>query len=243
MSKHDYKYVRTKEEFYQEIKKGRSFYTTKLFDKTRYQSLYDYVVRKNEADVHDLLIIGELLFSNENIGPKQQKQIFDIALKISEAQDPRGYNLLGKCYFYGKGVEKNKEIGVKHLQKAAELGEPEALFILGLTYSNVNNTISQSWFNKAENKMGLINTMCSLIYREVSTFSIQQKPSNLAFDLIKKAEDGDIDAQVSLALHRLKGDGIKQDIRDAHYMLSKASLKGSKTAKTYIEKYFENRLI
>lgn len=65
-------------------------------------------------------------------------------------------------------------------------------------------------------------------------------PSNLIYSLIDKAEMDDVDSQVKLALHFLKGDEVKQNISYEHYWFSTASLAGSKIAKEYVEKYFQN---
>ncbi len=276
MNKYVIKYVKDNEEFYQEIRNGRHFSTVKLPKKEDYQRLLEDVVLQEKYNIHDLVIIGEILFLNKNMNEAHDKQIFKIALELTNAKDSRGYNLLSKCYYFGVGVPTDESLAIKYLElaaseedaislynlwyldnhgvkgiskpldclkKAAELGEPESQLILGKTYLNNNDIYNaRNQFNLAY-KNGLIAGKGYLTIIDLDSFNIQKMPSNLIYSLIDKAEMDDVDSQVKLALHFLKGDEVKQNISYAHYWFSTASLAGSKIAKQYIDKYFENMII
>ena len=136
-------------------------------------------------------------------------------------------NSLGKCYFSGKGVEKNLNKAAEWYTKAAEQGYAEAECNLGFCY-RFGNGITQNlakaveWFTKsaeqgyalAQYLLGRFNKYGELI----------KKDHTKAFEWYSKAaEQGMAQAQYSLGCCFFNGEGVEKDLAKAAEWFTKAA--------------------
>ena len=61
---------------------------------------------------------------------KDDVKAFEWQKKSAQQGNPAGELSLGNCYYFGKGVETNKEEGIKLIQKAANQGYEPAKGVL-----------------------------------------------------------------------------------------------------------------
>lgn len=85
---------------------------------------------------------------------EKNEESFEYYLKATNQGDVNAQYILGLCYFYGNGVEKDLSEAVKWYRKAAVQGFADAQYNLGICYYNgdgVEKNLSEAvvWFRKA----------------------------------------------------------------------------------------------
>lgn len=126
MSKYKIVYVDEVEQFYQEICKGKAFKTVKFNDQKSFDELLRLALNKGEKDLNAQLIVAEIFLLKK----EEETRIYQIASELAKKKDPRGYNLLGKCFYYGIEVEKNNKTAIHQFKIAANLGDAFASYNL-----------------------------------------------------------------------------------------------------------------
>jgi TPR repeat protein len=146
------------------------------------------------------LIIGEFIANRAEIEELMDKYSekaygwFQKAVKGFQAAADQGYTdakaMLGFCYYFGRGIEKNENIAVELLQIAAEQDHKDAQILLGIFYSsgNVLNRDTNKafkWFQNAANHsesaknlrdgLLLIEILSKMEFEEKVDFFIKQK--------------------------------------------------------------------
>ncbi|EXX56613.1 uncharacterized protein OCT59_023531 [Rhizophagus irregularis] len=61
---------------------------------------------------------------------KDYEKAYELFKKLTEKENPNAINMLGYCYDYGFGIDVNKQKAVELYQKAADLGNSDALINL-----------------------------------------------------------------------------------------------------------------
>ncbi|RGB29650.1 hypothetical protein C1646_672286 [Rhizophagus diaphanus] len=61
---------------------------------------------------------------------KNYEKAYELFKKLTEMENPNAINMLGYCYDYGFGIDVNKQKAVELYQKAADLGNSDALINL-----------------------------------------------------------------------------------------------------------------
>ena len=74
--------------------------------------------------------------ANKLLEKKQYKKAIKILKQLDEENYSEASILLGVLYFFGDGIEKNRDKGSKYLNKAFDLGNYKAIFWFGFFANN-----------------------------------------------------------------------------------------------------------
>jgi TPR repeat protein len=90
------------------------------------------------------------LQSGEGITPGNLRALSSF-LEAANAGHPEGQYLVGECYLNGRGVDKNEELGLEWLRKAADADFEKAFVRLGIFYQSRVGDEDQAiyWYSKA----------------------------------------------------------------------------------------------
>jgi TPR repeat protein len=81
------------------------------------------LAESGNADAQVFLVA---VYSENKVVKEDSKQAFYWASKAAEQNDPMGLFLVAHCYMYGEGVEKNIELSINYMKKAARAGNKTA---------------------------------------------------------------------------------------------------------------------
>jgi hypothetical protein len=178
-------------------------------------------VQKNAARAQELLVVaakkhhvdaqyelGNFYYFGHN-GKKDAQQALSWYQAAAEGRHANAQFQLGKILYGGIGVKEDRELGKKWLELAYENGITKAREILSATGSS-NDGKPKSPTATAENK------------------SKQTNPSSAAAEPaikreIRQAENGNVDAQYSLGIRFLKGNGADKNPAKAVEWIRKAA--------------------
>ena len=107
-------------------------YESGLGCKVNYQEairLYKILVDRNMP-----VAINNLAALYRRLELSNDKEIFDLYLKVMRLNEPRAFANVGVAYEYGKGVEKNINKAIEYYKKSVELDDPFGCTKLGLCY-------------------------------------------------------------------------------------------------------------
>lgn len=160
---------------------------------------------------------------------------YDNALVLLRPAADRGFykaqNLLGECYYYGKGVKKDLELAVFWFKRSAEQGYAPAQHNLGESYlfgKGVEKDVEKAlyWSKKAVSQnYGSSNFIIGYIYEcELQDFVSASKYYKMG------AEAGYTNAMNNLGRLYEYGYGVPQNIDKAIALYNKAAQKGNGTA-------------
>lgn len=171
--------------------------------------------------------IGFIYMGNDDFeeNPEQAFYWFNEAAKKG---DDVGMNNLGCCYKNGFGVEEDVEKAAEWFKKSADLGYVDAMIELGDYYQGVlvDHKKAKMWYLKAaelgnaeaQNKLGVFYADVENDYKE-------------AIKWYKKAIEQDYpNAYRNLGICYRDGNGVKQDLKKAEELFSKASELGVEDA-------------
>ncbi|GBC07854.1 hypothetical protein RclHR1_07730007 [Rhizophagus clarus] len=186
--------------------------------------------------------VAQLILINEHIYGKGFKKnyylTFELSKKLAE-EHACGMNILGHCYESGIGTNIDEEKAFEFYQKAADLGNFNALSNLGWCYyggigTDIKEEKSFELYQKAAD-LGSSNGISNLgwcYYEGIGTDVDRQK----AFELYQKAANLENNgAQCRLALMYEIGDGIKKDVDQAIYWYKRAATQGNLTAQKKLD--------
>lgn len=91
------------------------------------QRLVLHVEAAKNGSAQDQLSLGKMYFHGENCEQDYSKAVyyFNAVIENTNRADyllDEAFCLLGQCYYTGKGVELNQELGKHYIQKAADRG-------------------------------------------------------------------------------------------------------------------------
>ena len=171
--------------------------------------------------------IGFIFMGDEGI-EENSKQSFYWFNEAANKNNPVGMYNLGNCYKNGYGIEADVEKAAEWFKKAAELGNVDAMCELGGYYQEVLVDFNKAkmWYLKAaelgnaeaQNKLGVIYADIENDYKE-------------AIKWYKKAiEQENPWAYRNLGILYRDGNGVKQNLKKAEELFSKASELGIEDA-------------
>ena len=159
-----------------------------------------------------LVLLSIFVFANEHI---------DNLIKLAKKGDSNAIYQLGYCFENGIDVKKDLKRAKELYQKAAKLGNQDAIVTLGLM--NLDNNLQNTTHHNNSIKVKMKND-----------FSLNLTTKDLK-ELLKKAKSGDKDAIFTIGALYESGFGvIKQDREKAMVFYKKAASLGSKKAKEII---------
>jgi len=133
----------------------------------------------------------------------------------------------------------NENLEIKSLEVAAEQGDMEAQFNLGLMYydgegTEVNYEKALYWWEKAA-EQGDVRAQFNVgsMYYDGEGTEVNYKKALYWYE--KAAEQGDVDAQFETGCIYYKGEGTKRNKEKALYWWEQAAAQGNKRAQEYIE--------
>ena len=177
---------------------------------------------------------------------------YENAIKSFRAAAKYGYAPalanFGKCYFDGKGVDENKQLGMRYFEMAAEKGNNLAMHYLGNIYHEgkivtKSDSLAFEYYQKAaKNNFGLSQRMMGR-FHEYGIYV--EKDSEKALDWYNlAATQGDPEALYKVGRHIVEQDSInglsKRQLRKspAIQYMRKAARSGNKEAQRFIVKCF-----
>lgn len=171
------------------------------------------------------LLLGKGLIGLESEEKHDREQDKRLAVywlrKVAKRGDTNAISLLGECFFDGDGVRRNRPLGFKMMQQAAEQGYGPAQYDLSLRYrygDYVEKDFDKEffWLQKA------VENGCSMAYNDLGVcYSLgcgTQIDHDKAFALYKKAircTYMDEEAANNLAICYENGEGVEPDPREA----------------------------
>lgn len=178
-----------------------------------------------------------------------RSKAFDYWVKAHEAGSIDASYWIGECLFSGWGTEQNPQKGFEFLQYAADKGQPEACFVLGMAYCNgfSKNGIElkpdfdrgMEWLrissekNQADAQWNLGD--CYYVQGDYTT----------AFKWYKRSADQNNPMGIKrVGVRLMDGDGVEQNFSEAEKYIKKAKQMGLEDMDFILGKlyYFQNRL-
>jgi TPR repeat protein len=212
-----------------------------------------YMKAATNRDVSSELHLAELYRDNEEI--KNLQESFNWFLKVAQQFDSSTNRLdkiftreavvpVAKAYDKGLGVDQDKTEAIKWYKKAADAGETEAEWRLGVKYNvgdgvDIDMQKALQWYVKAANtpkEFGIIvlpgvaeaQRNIGYLYRDGEGVA---KDAQEAFGwFMKAAETGDSTSQCEVAKAYNTGIGVLQDSQKAFIWYQKAAYQGNKLA-------------
>lgn len=185
--------------------------------------------------------VGEFyLYATGNF-PQDNDEAFHYLTKAVEMNDnlPYAHTLLGKCYLNGWGTNENTHKANEHLKKAANANSAEAMYWLGILYSDADNeSEAVNWYKKAADK-GNILALENLgdCYSEGDGVAQNERE---AVRLYRKAsEHGNVDAKAKLGGCYILGSGVSENFDYGVQLIEEAAEEGSEYAISFIQAYNE----
>ncbi len=169
--------------------------------------------------------------------------------KAAQSGDVFAQYKLASMYYEGKGVQPNSEEAAKWYLKAARQGHVEAQFILGIMHERGdgverNDDQAYQWISTAAQQghpraRTLLESDKWLLYLDARTQDRDEPGERTdapdaggdtpevtreqVDEYIRKAEDGDIDAQYNLGVIFYHGEGVARDFDQAYTWFRKAA--------------------
>lgn len=139
--------------------------------------------------------------------------------KAHDLGDPEGTDGIGRCLFYGRGIEKDKARAVEdYFIPAAEAGEVQSMVKLFEYFSkeNKDEELADYWKRTAvialDDSADYDHVAMRLKSLGLSKGDLYQKDEDQAFDLMQEAADlGDVLAQYFLGQYYCHGTGVLMD--------------------------------
>lgn len=129
-----------------------------------------------------------------------------------------------------ESVIKNGDEDIEGYRKAAELGDVEAQFMLGWSYSKgvgvtKNTKVACEWFRKAAEQGDVESQYCLGLMYEIGDGVAQDTKTSISW-YRKAAEQGDARTQYILGVRYVKGEGVPKDYKVACDWYLKAAEQG-----------------
>ncbi|OUS36860.1 hypothetical protein A9R00_11340 [Oleispira antarctica] len=154
---------------------------------------------------------------------------------LQKSKDMSLYELYNKGidYWFGvKGVDKNYKIAFKWFKKAADLGDSDAQFNLGVIYTSgkgVQQDYKEAlyWYKKSADQ-GHVDAQFNLgIKYEFGEEGFQKNMKQAIYWYQKAADQGNAEAESKLGFLFERGEGVQQDYKEALYWYKKSADQGN----------------
>ena len=173
---------------------------------------YEMAAKQNNA-------LGMTNLADLYIQENKLKKAKPLLLKAAEKEYGYAQYLLAMNFFYYKH-ENNKE-ALHWLERAASNDEPEALYQLGLYYSEANDLAKAIKYYQRAAELNNADAALELGYIYGEGFGVEQDDNKALFYLKKAAESGNQEVLDELAAMALSGEG-NMDAKEAEYWIKKA---------------------
>lgn len=142
-------------------------------------------------------------------------QDFPEYMKKAQAGDTEGMRVVGICYLYGTGTDKDARKAWDWLGKAASAGNTEAQYDLGCLYRDgmgvkQNSTESAYWFRRAA-RNGNAKAMVNIARQFAEGNGVLQDYRIAAENYWRAAERGEPEGMYQYAVMLRDGVGVQQD--------------------------------
>ena len=180
--------------------------------------------KRKAEEAEEFYNTGEDYFYRRNGKIKKYEEAVKWYRKAVELGHTHAQYSLGYCYYWGKGVEKDEEEAIKWYRKAAEQGDADAQYELGDYYGNVWSLIFDD------------NESCR--NRRYDAKEAAKWYRKAAEQYLKAAEQGNAEAQYSLGVCYLLGNGVGIDRELAFEWFLKAAEQGNASAQYQLGEYY-----
>lgn len=170
----------------------------------------------------------------------------DSIRKAAQSGDVIAQFKLAAMYYEGKGLQRNNEEAAKWYRKAAEQDHVEAQFLLGIMYERGdgvqrNDDLAYKWISLAAQQghpraRTLLESDKWLLYLDAKTPDkegpgepgpqMPEVPREQVDEYLRKAGEGDVDAQYNLGIIYYHGEGVEKDFEQALSWFQKAAEQG-----------------
>ena len=140
---------------------------------------------------------------------------------MAEQGDSKAQYALGFCYYSGTGVAKDDAEAVKWYRKAAEQGNTDAQFDLGVVTKDDVEAVK--WYRKAA-EQGNAKAQFNLGFCYEKGTGVAKDDVEAVKWYRKAAEQGQTNAQFCLASCLVEGKGVAQDLIEAYALLNLAGI-------------------
>lgn len=193
-------------------------------DKAKALRLLQRGTRLEDGDIFNLLGRG---YAEGWWGRQDMEQAAFYYRQASERQIPSAMYNLALCHLHGRGVAKSRQRACTLLQRAAALGDTDALNLLGQGYE-------KGWFAPADRKAALrcylqaaeqgnSTAMCNAASCYMAGIQGISQPDKAVFWLKKAHACGSSAALYPLACHYFRGTGVEQNLQYALHLLQQAA--------------------
>jgi TPR repeat protein len=188
-------------------------------------------------------LIGLVWFLSKRVQDKDDFHYMGNIQKSAQAGDAIAQYKLAMIYYEGNGVERDDAEAMKWLQKAAQQDHIEAQYVLGVMYEKGESVPkdddqaykwismaarqgyararvvleSDKWMGYAESRFGAGDS------QGPSEGTIDKVTSEQIEEYLRKAEEGDVDAQYNLGIIYYHGEGAPRDFDQALAWFHKAA--------------------
>lgn len=166
------------------------------------------------------------------------KDAFKNALEGAKAGDTSAQSLVGCYYLNGEGVRRNKREAKYWSEKAAQKGDPEAIFNLALLCEQEGTPKDSRravlLYNKAA-MLGDLEAQTNLALKLLAGDGVDRDAEAGIFWLKKAAQRGASIPQYNLGVAYLRGDGVRKSEANAKKWLVKAAKNGDADARRLLK--------
>ncbi len=159
------------------------------------------------------------------------KKVYEWADKGAALGDRSSYNLKAACLLDGTGVEKDVQEGLRCMQKAAELGDVDALANLSTFYRLGEHGVQEDpekafQYAKAAAELGHADSMSAVAIFYMDGYGVE-KDMEQCYEWTKKAaEAGHIDAMSNMTFLYREGVGVAANPSQAFAWAERAAATG-----------------
>jgi TPR repeat protein len=165
--------------------------------------------------------------------------------KAAKQQEVAAQASLGRCYFYGDGVEKNGAKALDWLHQAArESNHPAGQYALGFSYwkglnASKDDEQAFAWFKKAA-KQKFADAQYALGLCYANSQGIVKDEQEAVAWYRRAAEQNQVNAQYNLGVCYLDGVGVAKDEKEAVTWFRKAAAQDEADAQFALGMCYEN---
>ncbi|MFY9398624.1 MAG: tetratricopeptide repeat protein [Desulfomonilia bacterium] len=192
------------------------------------------------------LVAGLIWYLSRKAGTRDDSHYADSIRKAAHSGDVIAqYKLATMCY-EGKGTPQDSREAAQWYLKAAQQGHVEAQFTLGIIYErgdgvDKDDDKAYQWISQAAQQghpraRTLLESDKWLLYLDEKAHSEEERPSQdkhastssgvtrqQVDEYIRKAQQGDVDAQYNLGVIYYHGEGVTRDFEEALSWFQKAA--------------------
>lgn len=198
-----------------------------------------------KGDAACTVLLAECYLNGWGVSENKEKA-FAMLTSLAKPKKNGSY-LLGRCYYYGFGTEKDLFKAVQYFKDAAELGHGTAKDYLGDCYYNgqgVSQNFSEAarWYKDAADNHNIGNSAHSLAFMYMKGEGVPEDERKAIDYWHIAADKGITQAQRIISQEYLTGEYLKQDNNKAKEYMEMAAEKGDPDAQFKLGQYYVSGL-